>query len=224
MTPRTPQSSTISGPYTLFALATKLLAFFVMLYAVMERDPARQHDVSDSLAHRRSAGPGPVALVPLDGNLPAVKVMERRWLDLFPGVGMVDGGTFGYGHVLRAELALGSVFAQGRADPLPGAPQAVGPLVKLVAGAPKGLDLALDIKLGVALGIDAADERIAIQRAGALSKLLSTIDHGGGEIAVGLQHGNPTAIVLELRIANRPVREAVMPALTALPRSPRDGA
>jgi hypothetical protein len=137
---------------------------------------------------------------------------------------MVDGETFTYGHVLRAELAVGGVFEQGRADPLPRAQQTIAALTKLVAGAPEGLDLALDVKLGVPLGLDAAAGRLAVQRTRTLARLLSTIDHGTGDIAVGLKPGNPTAIALELRVANRAGPEALMPAVTALPQpDPRSG-
>ncbi|MCC6471168.1 MAG: hypothetical protein IT563_22830 [Alphaproteobacteria bacterium] len=212
---------TNSGPMTLLAVATKLLAFFVMLYVITERDPARQHVVSDSFAQRRAVGPGPVAVVPLDGDVPAVKLVERRWLDLFPGAGTVDGASFAQGRVLRAELGVAGIFAPGRADPLPRAQQAIAALTRLVADTPEGLALALDVKLGVAPGLGEADGGLAIQRSRTLAKLLSMSDRGSGEIAVGLQSGSPATIALELRIASRPSPEALMPALTSVPRNDR---
>ncbi|MCC7045354.1 MAG: hypothetical protein IT562_01455 [Alphaproteobacteria bacterium] len=206
-----------SGPVTLLAVVTKLLAFFVMLYVVTERDPARQHIVTDSLVHRTAAGPGPVAIVPLEGDVPAVKAVERRWLDIFPGAGAVDGGTFGYGHVLRAELALGGIFEPGRAEPLQRAQQTIATLTSMIADSPKGLDLALDVKIGVPRGLGEADGLLAIERARTLARLLTARDRPGGDIAVGLQTGNPTTIALELRVGSRAAAEALMPALTALP-------
>lgn len=220
MTPRPAQQGTISGPVTLFAVATKLLAFFVMLYAVMERNPASQLVASDSFNQRKVAAPGPVAVVSLDGDVPAVKVMERRWLDLFPGAGMVDGSSFMSGRVLRAELGLGGIFGQGGAEALPRAEQIVASLTRLVAEAPKGLDLALDVKLGVADDMDAADGKLAIQRTRTLARLLSTIDPGTGDVAVGLQPGQPATIALELRLANRAMPEGLMPPVKPVAAAP----
>ena len=191
-----------SGPIALFAVASLLLTFFVALNAMAERDPARVREVTQSFSERKPAGPGPVSIVSLDGDVPAVKVIERRWLDLFPGAGMVVGDVFGAGRTLRAELGVAGIFAANRADPLPSAQAIVGALTRMVTDAPRGLDLALDVKLGHDVDTDG---KLAIQRVRSLAGMLRAIEGDAGDVAVGLQAGHSTVIALELRLSPRPI-------------------
>lgn len=217
----TPAYANCSGPVALFAVATKLLTIFVMLYAMSERDPHRTLAVAESFAHRSvKTVPGPVTIVKLeDGNAPAMKVVERRWLDLFPGAGMVDGADFAAGRTLRAELGVAGVFAANRADPVPSAAAIVGALARIVTDAPQGIDLALDVKLG---HDSDADSSLSIQRVRSLARMLGAIDHGAADVIVGLQPGQPSVIALELRVSPRPIapgpviaRPAARPPATA---------
>lgn len=198
----TPAYANCSGPVAMFAVATKLLTIFVMLYALAEHDPHRAFAVAESFQNRNKTVPGPVSIVKLDGDVPAMKVIERRWMDLFPGAGMIDGGEFAAGRTLRAELGVAGIFAGERADPLPSASAIVGALTRIVVDAPQGLDLALDVKLGH--GAD-GDGKLAIQRVRSLARLLAAIEPSGGDVIVGLQPGQPAAIALELRLSPRPI-------------------
>lgn len=205
-------SSHGSGPVALFAVASLLLTFFVALNAMSARDPARMREVVGSFAARSQTGPGPVAIVPIAGDIPAVKAVERRWLDLFPGAGLSSGGTFGTGHVLRAELGVAGTFLPGRAETLAGASRVLAALGRIVAEVPDGLELALDVT------IDTGDDAgLAIHRARHVARLLDTA--GQGEVAVGVRHGTAGAVALELRLAGRtPLRPlAARPTGTGVP-------
>jgi hypothetical protein len=212
----TPAYANCSGPVALFAVATKLLTIFVMLYAMSERDPQRTLEVAESFSHRSTKTvPGPVTIVKLDdGNAPAMKVVERRWLDLFPGAGMVDGADFAAGRTLRAELGVAGIFAANRADPVPSAAAIVGALTRMVADAPQGIDLALDVKLGHDTDTDSA---LSIQRVRTLARMLAAIDHNAADVIVGLQPGQPAVIALELRVSPRHIAPA---PVIARPPSP----
>lgn len=213
----TPAYANCSGPVALFAVATKLLTIFVMLYALAEHDPHRAFAVAESFEHRNMTVPGPVSIVKLDGDVPAMKVIERRWLDLFPGAGMVDGNDFAAGRTLRAELGVAGIFAGERPDPLPSASAIVGALTRMVVDAPKGLDLALDVKLGH----DAeTDPKLAIQRVRSLARMLAAIEPSAGDVIVGLQPGSAATIALELRLSPRPIAPA---PVIARPPSPPPG-
>ncbi|MBL8706518.1 MAG: flagellar motor protein MotB [Rhodospirillales bacterium] len=206
-----------SGPIALFAVASLLLTFFVALNAIADRDPSRVREVTKSFSERKPAGPGPVSIVALEGDVPAMKVIERRWLDLFPGAGAVDGGDFVAGRTLRAELGVAGIFAANRADPLPSASAIVGALTRMVTDAPKGLDLALDVKLG---HDGEQDGKLAIQRVRSLARMLNAIEIDAGDLAVGLQPGQSTVIALELRLSPRPIAPAPVIARPPAERSP----
>lgn len=213
------------GPIALFAVASLLLTFFVALNAMSERDHTRVRAVADSFNHRMQAGPGPVAIVPIDGNIPAVKAVERQWQSLFPGAAMAEGPTFGTGNALHAELGIAGMFAPGRADPLASADGVLAALKRILIEMPDGVDLALDVKLSVGAEDEADGGRLALQRARALARLLGGIDHGG-DVAVGLQRGRPGVIALELRLASRPVPARPIPTqpIASRPPAARPGA
>jgi len=210
-----------SGPIALFAVASLLLTFFVALNAMSERDQTRAREVANSFANRTQVGPGPVTIISIDGNAPAVNVVERRWLDLFPGAGLVRGGTFGTGQALRAELGTAGIFAPGRADPLPSAASVLTALTRIVGNAPTGLELSLDVKLGLGADEQTDGGKLAVSRARTLARLLGGSDLGGGDVAVGLQRGQPGVIALELRLANRQIPAQPM---AAQPPTARPGA
>jgi hypothetical protein len=203
-----------SGPIALFAVASLLLTFFVVLNAMSERDQARVREVADSFATRTQVGPGPASVVPIDGNAPAVKVVERRWLDLFPGAMTASGSTFGPGHVLQAELGVAGIFAPGRAEPLASANAVLAALARILEDAPGGLELSLDVRLGLD-----GDGNLALERVRSLARVLGQAETGRGEVAVGVQHGRPGVVALDLRTANRPLRAQPIAVPEAPPRA-----
>jgi len=220
MDPATSSSSS-SGSIALFAVTSLLLAFFVALNAMSVRDQARTREVASSFATRSQLEPGPVTIISIPGDAPAVKIVERRWLDLFPGAGLRQGQTFGTGQLLRAELGIAGIFAPGLADPLPSAIPVLSALSRIVGDAPSGLDVSLEVLLGLGAEGQADGGMLAILRARALARLLGVSNLGGGDVAVGLHRGQPGVIALELRLANRSIPAQPM---MAQPRAARPGA
>jgi hypothetical protein len=214
-------SSSSSGSIALFAVASLLLTFFVALNAMSVRDQARTRDVASSFATRSQLEPGPVTIISIPGDAPAVKIVERRWLDLFPGAGLRQGQAFGAGQSLSAELGVAGIFAPGLADPLPSAIPVLSALSRIVGDAPSDLDVSLDVKLGLGAADQADGGKLAIQRARTLARVLGLAIPGGGDVAVGLQRGQPGVIALELRLANRSIPAQPM---MAQPRAARPGA
>jgi len=211
-----------SGPIALFAVASLLLTFFVALNTVAEPDTQRVRDVAESFLQRHQplvpVNAGPVSIVRLDGEVPAARVVERRWLDLFPGAGAVDGAKFGAGTLLKAELGVSGIFAANRADPLPSAAAIVGALTRLVVEAPRGIELSLDVKLGLDPDADRPASALAVERVRTLARLLAAIDPAQADIVVGVQRGEPSALALELRLAPRRIPAAPAIAGPGLPR------
>src|SRR5262245_35554008 len=80
---RKPLATTNSWPTSLFGLASLLLTFFVALTAVSVREQARAGAALDSFAHRGAAAAVPISVVPLGGDMPAVRSIERQWGELF---------------------------------------------------------------------------------------------------------------------------------------------
>ena len=108
--------------------------------------------------------------------------------------------------------ALDALAAQGRLYPSPSSRRELAALGRIVADAPDGLELALDVT------IDTGDDAgLAIHRARHVARLLDTA--GQGEVAVGVRHGTAGAVALELRLAGRmPLRpSAARPAGTGVP-------
>jgi len=176
-----------------------LLAFFIMLFAVSEREPSRARDVLGSFNQRSIGTTGPVTIVPVAGDVPAMKVIERRWLDLFPGAAVEHGVLFGNGSLLVAALDAEAMFADGPDRPARGAEATLAALARLVGDAPADVALSLEIRFGLGDDARAEDLPVAIRRAGALARLLPP------EIAVGVERGKPGMAALQLRLTPRPL-------------------
>ncbi|MCK6453357.1 MAG: hypothetical protein L6R19_21275 [Alphaproteobacteria bacterium] len=203
---RKPQATTQSGPMALFAVASLLLTFFVALTALSERETARARAVAESFVRRGAAPAVPVSVVPLGGDMPSVRSVERRWTEMFPPSSAAPAVPFGEGRVLRAALAVDAVFAGDTAELASDAAARLDALARLIAEPPAGLGLRLGATLGAADASDPRAARLAAMRARALLHRLSVAAPAAaaeGELAVGLARAAPGMLAFELSLAMR---------------------
>lgn len=189
-------SSSTSGTMALFAVASLLLTFFVALTAMSSRETERTRAVVDSFARRGAAAHMPLNVVPVGGDMPAVRSVERRWVELFPAE--AASSSFGEGRVLRTTLAVDEAFAAGTAELLLPAAARLDQLARLLAEPPAGLDLGLEARIAIAPG---SDIPLAALRARALLHRLTA--SGDGDIAAGVHRSGGETIDLELRLTRR---------------------
>lgn len=191
-----------TGAMALFAVASLLLTFFVALNAMSVREAERTRAVVDSFTRRGAAPAAPVSVVPLGGDMPAVRSVERRWSELFPDVGLKPS-PFGEGRVLKAMIDADAAFAAGTADLAPEAARRLDAVARLVNEPPAELGLDLEVRLGVAPGDDphlaALRARAILLRLGALAAMAAA----DGDVVVGLAREPRGEVELALRLARR---------------------
>ena len=190
-----PRSTHDSGPMALFAVASLLLTFFVALTAMSERETARTRAVADSFARRGAAPAVPVSVVPLGGDMPSVRSVERRWSEVFPILSAAPATSFGEGRVLRGAIAADEAFAAGTAELTAKGIARLDAMARLVADPPSGLALRLEAMLALAPDADARAARLAAMRARAILRHLGVHAPSAatdGDLAVGVAREQPT--------------------------------
>lgn len=203
---RKPQATTQSGPIALFAVASLLLTFFVALTALSVRETERARAVADSFLRRGAAPAVPVSVVPLGGDMPSVRSVERRWTEMFPPSSAAPAAPFGEGRVLRAAIPIDALFAADTAELDSAAAARLDVLARLIAEPPAGLGLRLGATLGAADAADPRAARLAAMQARALLQRLSATAPAAaaeGELAVGLARTAPGMVAFELSLAMR---------------------
>jgi hypothetical protein len=192
-------SSSNSGTMALFAVASLLLTFFVALNAMSVREAERTRAVADSFARRGAAASMPLSVVPVGGDMPAVRSVERSWTEVFPAG--AASSLFGEGRVLRAQLATDAAFVADTVELTPMAQAKLDAVARLLADPPAGLDLGLEARVGMTPDTDAAGTRLAALRARGLLHRLG--GHADGDVAAGVYRSTSGTIDLELRLTRR---------------------
>ncbi len=173
-----------------------LLAFFVILFNISKSEQFKTATVADSLsstfANRGQATKTPTPLVSVAGRIIADHAFQQRIGQLIAAeIPIAEVKEIKPGSILEARVPVDVLFEDD--DVAPARLQWTERLAGVLAGAPPGLRYDVDLMVGIAADPDAdgSHRALSLARAGHLAARLVAAGAPSGQVAAGLERGDP---------------------------------
>ncbi len=171
-----------------------LLAFFVILFNISKVEQFKTIVVADSLnsafANRGQATKTPIPLASVVGRIIADPAFQQRIGQLIAAeIPIAEVKEIKPGFVLEARVPVDVLFEDD--DVAPARLQWTERLADVLAGAPSGMRYDVDLMVGIAADADGSHRALSLARAGHLAARLVAAGAPSGQVAAGLERGDP---------------------------------
>jgi hypothetical protein len=196
--PRGQQNRSDSTLTQVLSLYLLLLAFFVILFNISKAEQFKTTVVTDSLnstfASHGRATENPVPLASALGSLIADPAFQQRIGELITAeIPISEVREIKPGTILEARVPIDALFAGD--DVAPDRLQFAESLAGALGGAPPGMHYDVEFMVGIAAGTesdaDAGHRTLSMVRAGHLAARLVAAGAPPGQVAAGLERGDP---------------------------------